>query len=89
MISQNPFNEFDDTMKRLGDGKIRNIYGMNPELFYSLPYDIQCALMHSYWEATQNEQSKTNGEKLSVAKKKQDLEKKSKIKVLSFFKKKK
>ena len=62
MISQNPFGEFDDTMKNLGDQRIRSIYGLNPEVFYNLPYEIQNALMQNYWEMMDLYHKDTDGE---------------------------
>ena len=61
-----PFGEFDDTMKKLSDKRIRSVYGMSPELFYNLPYEVQCALLKNYWVTQNGCQDKTNGEEMPI-----------------------
>ncbi len=74
MISQNPFGDLDETMKRMSDQRIKNTYGISPELFYSLPYEIQKALMSSYWHMQESYNQESNGkqEEMSTVQEKHD-----------------
>ena len=57
-----PFGELDDTMKKLSDQRIKSIYGMNPEVFYNLPYEIQKDLMYNYWRIIDEHRKEANGD---------------------------
>ena len=63
MISQSPFSEYDDSLRRMSDKRIRDIYGMSPELFYELPYDIQQALVLALHEEYLQRDKKESGKK--------------------------
>lgn len=58
----NPFGELDDMMKRMGDQRIKRIYGMNPEMFYNLPYEIQKELVHNCWRIIDAHHKESNGD---------------------------
>ena len=62
MISQNPFGEYDDTIRKMSDKRLRDIYGISPEMFYDLPYEVQNALMENYWVMMDTYHHDTSGE---------------------------
>ena len=102
MISQNPFGEYDDTIRNMSDRRIKDIYGISAELFYELPYDVQEALLNNYWEIEDTYHEKTNGGKVPkgeshstkldnfrkrMALKQYLFEENIKVKILTIFKK--
>ncbi len=97
MISQSPFSEYDDSIRKMSDRRIRDIYGMSPELFYGLPYDIQQALIiASHEECLSKEKKESNKESHNskfdnflkkMALSQYEFEESVKVKVMSIFKK--
>ena len=96
MISQSPFSEYDETLRRMSDKRIRDIYGMSPELFYELPYDIQQALILSTHEELMSREQKESKKgsysarfdnflkKMALSQ--YEFEESVKVKVMSIFK---
>jgi hypothetical protein len=103
MISQNPFGEYDETTRNISDRKIKDFYGISPEVFYGLPYEVQNVLLNNYWELVDTyHYGKTSGEDMPkgeshntkldnlrkrMALKQYEFEENIKVKILTIFKK--
>jgi len=102
MISQNPFGEYDEAVRNMSDRRIKDIYGLSPELFYGLPYEVQNALLNNYWEMMDTYHHDTSGEEIPkgeshntkldklmkrMALKQYEFEENVKVKILTIFKK--